>query len=440
MRNILILGAAGRDFHNFNVFFRHNLRYNVVGFTATQIPGIGGRRYPKELAGDRYPKGIPIFEENKLEELIRKLRVNECVFSYSDVSHEQVMHLASRCLASGASFSLLGPIDTMLKSSKKVISICATRTGAGKSPVTQRITRILKAYGLTCVVVRHPMPYGQLEKQAVERFETLEDMDKYKCTIEEREEYESHIKNGTIVYAGVDYQRILWNAENEADVIVWDGGNNDIPFFKPDLQIVVADSLRPGHELKYHPGETNFRIADVILVNKASANKAGANEIRKNASMENSKAKLIETDLELVPEFDSGLPKLKGKRVLIVEDGPTVTHGGMKYGAGYVFAKKMGGKPIDPRKFAVGSISKAYASYPHLTEVLPALGYSKTQTNELEKIINKAKCEYVITGTPIDLRKVIKTNKKIIHVKYILKENNGKLEGIVRRFARTIKK
>jgi predicted GTPase len=437
MRNVLILGAAGRDFHNFNVFFRHNLRYNVVGFTATQIPGIGGRRYPEALAGDRYPKGIPIFEEKDLEELITKLKVNECVFSYSDVSHEQVMHLASRSIAAGASFTLLGPTDTMLKSSKKVISICATRTGAGKSPVTQKITKILKARGVKCVVVRHPMPYGHLEKQAVERFETLEDMDRYKCTIEEREEYESHIKNGIIVYAGVDYQRILWNAENEADVVIWDGGNNDIPFFKPDLQIVVADSLRPGHELKYHPGETNFRMAEVILVNKAGSNPKGAKEIKENAKKANPKAKLITTDLKLVPEFEDGtIPKLNGKRVLVIEDGPTVTHGGMSYGAGYVFSKKIGAKPIDPRKFAVGSIKEAYSKYTHMKEILPALGYSEKQLKELENTINRCNAEIVITGTPIDIRRSVKTKKKIIHVRYMLNEKKGELEKIISGFIR----
>lgn len=435
MRNIIILGAAGRDFHNFNVFFRHNLRYNVVGFTATQIPGIGGRLYPRELAGDRYPKGIPVFEEKDLEKLIVKLKVNECVFSYSDVSHEYVMHLASRCLASGASFTLLGPIDTMLKSSKKVISICATRTGAGKSPVTQKVTEILTSQGIKCVVVRHPMPYGQLERQAVERFETLDDLEKYECTIEEREEYESHIKNGIIVYAGVDYQRILWNAENEADIVIWDGGNNDIPFFKPDLQIVVADSLRSGHELKYHPGETNFRMADVIIANKAGANPKGAKEILNNAKTVNPKAVMIQANLTLVPEFeDCNAPKLRGKRVLVIEDGPTVTHGGMGYGAGYVFAKKVGARPIDPRKCSVGSIKESYVKYPHMKEILPALGYSERQLKELENTINRCNADFVITGTPINVRRSLKTKKKIIHVKYSLEERSGKLEKILSKF------
>jgi predicted GTPase len=422
MRNVLILGAAGRDFHNFNVYYRNNLRYNVVGFTATQIPGIGGRVYPKQLAGDRYPKGIPIFEEKDLEKLIAKLKVDECVFSYSDVAHEYVMHLASRSIAAGASFVLLGPKDSMLKSTKKVLAICATRTGAGKSPLTREVCRILKERGIRYAVVRHPMPYGQLEKQAVERFEKLEDMDAYKCTIEEREEYEAHIRNGSIVYAGVDYQRILWNAENEAEVVIWDGGNNDIPFFKPDLHIVVADALRAGHELKYHPGEANFRMADLLVVNKVGENPAGAKQIKEDAKIANPKAKIIESDMVLTPEYEGGALSLKGKRALIIEDGPTVTHGGMGYGAGYAYAKKCGVKIVDPREHAVGSIKQAYVKYPHLKDVLPALGYSDAQVKELGKSVNRSDAEVIITGTPIDLRHSIKTKKPMVHIRYEFKE------------------
>lgn len=435
MRNVLILGAAGRDFHNFNVFYKNNLRYNVVGFTATQIPGIANRGYPRELAGDRYPKGIPIFDEKDLEELIKKYNVEECAFSYSDVSHEQVMHIGSRCLAAGASFVLLGPKDSMLKSSKKVISICATRTGAGKSPLTRKITNILKSKKVKYVVIRHPMPYGQLEKQEVERFETLEDLKKYNCTIEEDEEYEAHIKNGTIVYAGVDYQKIMWNAENEADVLIWDGGNNDLPFYKPDLHIVVADSLRAGHEQSYHPGEANFRMADVIVINKVSANKTGAKKIREDAKKMNPKAMIIETDLVLTPELEGNErnPSLKGKRVLVIEDGPTVTHGGMDHGAGYVYAKKEGARPIDPKKFAVGSIKESYEKYPHMKEILPALGYGPKQVKELETTINRSNAEYIISGTPIDLRNVLKTKKKIIHIRYDIKELSGNIEKIIDR-------
>lgn len=435
MKRVLILGAAGRDFFNFNFFYKYNPRYKVVGFTATQIPGIASRIYPKELAGDFYPKGIPIFDEADLEKLIKKYNVNECVFSYSDVSHEQVMHLASRCIATGASFILLGPNESMLTTKKKVLSICATRTGAGKSPLTRYITQILKEKKVKFVVVRHPMPYGDLKREAVQRFENFGDLVRHKCTIEEREEYEPHLKNGIVVYAGVDYQRILWAAENEADVIIWDGGNNDIPFYKSNLHLVVADARRPGHELAYHPGEANFRMADVIIINKVSRNPKGAKEIRENAKKLNPNAKILETDLALVPEYERGKLNLKNKKVLAIEDGPTVTHGGMADGAAYLFAKNSGARIIDPRKFAVGSIKAAYKKYPHIGGVLPALGYSKKQTIELQTTINKSKVDFIVSGTPVDLRRVIKTKIPIVHIQYEIKERKeGSIALILKDF------
>lgn len=438
MRTVLILGAAGRDFHNFNAFYRNNPNYRVIGFTATQIPGIASRVYPTSLAGEFYPYGIHIFAENDLEKLIKKYKIQECVFSYSDVSHEYVMHIASRCIAGGASFVLLGPQDSMLKSSKKVISVCATRTGAGKSPVTRRITGILRNLGIRFVVVRHPMPYGNLEAEKVERLETLDDLDRYRCTIEEREDYEPHIRNGVVVYAGIDYGEILKNAEKEADVIVWDGGNNDLPFYKPDLHIVVADALRTGHELTYHPGEANFRMADMIIINKTSANPEGAAGIRKNALRYNPHALIIESDLELIPEYRGTLLKLKGKRVLAIEDGPTITHGGMPYGAAYVFCKKAGADILDSRKFAVDSIKKAFELYPHMGNVLPALGYGDKQMHELEKTINRSRADFVVTGTPIDIRRIIQTKIPIIHIRYELKERNENLEKEIKKVCKGI--
>lgn len=428
-RKVIILGAAGRDFHNFNVFFKKNKNYEVVCFTAAQIPGIEGRRYPAKLAGRLYPKGIPIYPESELESLIKKHNVDEVVFAYSDVSHEHVMHLASRALSAGAAFVLQGPNDTMVKSKKPVIAVCAVRTGSGKSPLTRKIADILRKKGKKFVVIRHPMPYGQLEKQEVERFERPEDLEKYKCTIEEMEEYEHHIKNKTVVYAGIDYEKILREAEKEAEIIIWDGGNNDISFYKPDLLFVVADSLRAGHELAYHPGETNFRMADVIVVNKYPGNKKGGDRIIKNAKGINPKAIIIRSSMELSVDGS-----IRGKKVLVVEDGPTVTHGGMAYGAGYVASKNAGAKIADPRKFAVGSIKETFRKYPHLKEVLPAMGYGERQMKELEETINKSDAEVVVIGTPIDLSRHLKINKPAVRVTYDLFEIEGSVEKEVEKF------
>ncbi len=417
-RRVLILGAAGRDFHNFNTYFRDNENYEVIGFTATQIPDIAGRRYPPGLAGKLYPDGIPIYEEKDLEKLVMEKKIDEVYFSYSDVSHEDVMHLASRAQSAGASYVLLGPKDTMLKSSKRVIAVCAVRTGCGKSPLTKRITGILKDKGKKAVVIRHPMPYGDLSKQAVQRFETLEDLDKHECTIEEREEYEPHIRNGIIVYAGVDYEAILREAEKEADIILWDGGNNDFSFYRPDLLFVVADALRPGHEIGYYPGETNFRMADVLVVNKVSENPEGADRIKINAAKYRPEAKIIETDLELVADEEIDI---KGKKVLVVEDGPTVTHGGMAFGAGYNYAKRAGGEIIDPRPHAVGSLKQTFEKFTHLKDVLPAMGYFGQQLKDLEDSINKSGAEVVVAGTPIDLKRVIKPDIPVLHITYNIK-------------------
>ena len=415
------MGAAGRDFHNFNVYFRENNEYEVVAFTATQIPGIEGRVYPPELAGPNYPNGIPIYPEEELPELIRKYNVDEVVFAYSDVSHEYVMHRASIALAAGADFRLMGPSTTMLKAKVPVVSVCAVRTGCGKSQTSRKVAKILKANGYRVVVVRHPMPYGDLRKQICQRFATFEDLDKYECTIEEREEYEPHLRNGIIVYAGVDYEKILREAENEADIIVWDGGNNDLPFYKPDLHIVVTDPHRPGHELKYHPGEANLRMADVVVINKVdTAKPENIEAVEKNIKDVNPKAIIVKAASPMTVEN----PELiKGKRVLVIEDGPTLTHGEMPYGIGAIAAEKLGASEIiDPRPYAVGSITDAYKKYAHLGPILPALGYGEHQIRELEETINKAPCEVVVVGTPIDLRKLIKINKPAVYVRYELQE------------------
>jgi len=418
---VIIMGAAGRDFHNFNVYYRNNPQYEIVAFTATQIPGIEKRGYPPELAGSNYPKGIPIYPEQELPELIKKHGVEEVVFAYSDVSHEYVMHKASIALASGADFRLMGPSTTMVKSKVPVVSICAVRTGSGKSQTSRKVARILKKLGFKVVVIRHPMPYGDLTKQVCQRFASYEDLDKYDCTIEEREEYEPHIDNGITVYAGVDYEKILREAEKEADIVVWDGGNNDIPFYHTDMHIVVADSHRPGHEIAYHPGETNLRMADVIIINKVdTADPTNVAAVRKNAKTVNPDATIIEAASPITVDH----PKLiNGKKVLVVEDGPTLTHGNMAYGAGMIAAERLGaGEMVDPRPYAVGSIVKAFENYSHLGAVLPALGYGKEQIRELEETINATPCDVVLIGTPIDLRRVLKLNKPAVRANYELQE------------------
>ncbi len=415
----LIMGAAGRDFHNFNVFFRDNPDYEVVAFTATQIPNIEGRTYPPELAGKQYPQGIPIYPESELSRLIKELKVDQVVFAYSDVSHEYVMHKASEVIAAGADFRLMGLNSTVVASSKPVVSIGAVRTGCGKSQTTRRVSLILRDLGYQVAVIRHPMPYGNLVEQAVQRFATYEDLDKYKCTIEEREEYEPHLDNGMIVFAGVDYEAILRQAEQEADIILWDGGNNDIPFYKSDFHIVVADPHRPGHELKYHPGEANARLADVFVINKVdTADPDAVLEVRENLHALNPHAPILEA---ASPIFVDDPAAIRGKRVLVVEDGPTLTHGGMAYGAGWVAAKRFGAAEIvDPRPYAVGSIRDTYAKYPTTGAVLPAMGYGETQIRELEETINRADADLVIIGTPIDLRRVLKIDKPSDRVRYEL--------------------
>ncbi len=418
---VIIMGAAGRDFHNFNVYFRDNPAYHVVAFTAAQIPNIEGRVYPPALAGALYPQGIPIFPETDLAKLIEEHQVDQVVFAYSDISHEAVMHRASTALAAGADFRLLGPRATMLPSTKPVVAVCAIRTGAGKSQTTRAVAAELRGMGQRVVAIRHPMPYGDLTKQIVQRYATLDDLDKYHTTIEEREEYEPHIVRGTIIYAGVDYEKILRQAEAEADVILWDGGNNDFPFLKPDLLIVVADPHRAGHELTYHPGETNFRMADVIVVNKVdTANAEDVNRVRANIRRVNPTATVVEA---ASPIFVDDPVAIRGKRVLIVEDGPTLTHGEMSYGAGVIAAHKFGAREIvDPRPYAVGSIRDTFAKYPNTGAVLPAMGYSDQQIHELETTINTAPVDLVLIATPIDLRRVIHLAHPADRVRYELQE------------------
>jgi predicted GTPase len=419
-KKVIIMGAAGRDFHNFNVYFRNSDAYEVAAFTATQIPGIEGRVYPTELAGPSYPKGIPIYPEEKLPELIKQQDIDEIVFAYSDVSHEYVMHKASTALASGADFRLMGPKTTMLKAKVPVVAVGAVRTGSGKSQTSRQVAKILKSKGLRVAAVRHPMPYGDLRKQIWQRFASYEDLDKHQCTIEEREEYEPHIDNGIIVYAGVDYAEILREAEKEADVIVWDGGNNDMPFYRPDLNIVVADPHRAGHELLYYPGETNIRMANVIIVNKVdTADPAKVKQVKENIKMLNPNA----TVLDAASPITVDKPELiRGKRVLAIEDGPTITHGSMPYGAAVIIAKNLGASEIvDPRPYAVGSIKEAYKKYPHLGALLPALGYGEKQVAELKETIDRIPCDVVVLGTPIDLRRVITTKQPTVRAKYELK-------------------
>jgi predicted GTPase len=421
MKQVLILGAAGRDFHNFNVVFRENPDYRVVAFTAAQIPDIAGRRYPKELAGALYPDGIPIFEERDLEKLIVAHRVDTVVFSYSDVSYATLMHLASRSIAAGADFWLLGTEHTQLGSAVPVISVCAVRTGCGKSPVSRLVAEELRREGCSPVVIRHPMPYGNLAEQAVQRFASMEDLDLQHCTIEEREEYEPHIRKGTVVYAGVDYERILRQAEKEADVILWDGGNNDTSFYKSDLEIVVVDPHRPGHELAYFPGEVNLRRAKVIVINKVdTAEPRDTETVRRNIALNNPNAAVFEMACR-VSLYDPQI--VKGQRVLVVEDGPTLTHGEMPYGAGVVAARQYAAAElVDPRPFAVGSIRGTYERYPHLTNLLPAMGYNTLQRHELEETIRRTPCDLVLIATPIDLARVIKLDKPHLRVGYEVEE------------------
>ncbi len=417
----LILGAAGRDFHNFNTFFRGNDDYKVVAFTATQIPDIDGRRYPAELAGAAYPEGIPIFAESEMESLIADKDVDVVVFSYSDVTHEHVMHMGSRAMAAGASYLLLGAQQTMVASSKPVVAVCAARTGAGKSQTSRRVAELLTAAGRKVVVVRHPMPYGDLVKQAVQRFETYDDLAKHEVTIEEREEYEPHIDAGRIVYAGVDYEAILRQAETEADVVIWDGGNNDLPFYRPDVFITIVDPHRPDHALHYHPGEINVRMADTILINKVdTASLEGVETARRIAFELNPDALVIEA---ASPLFVDNGDAIRGKRALVVEDGPTLTHGGMAYGAGWVAARRYGAAEIvDPRPYAVGSIAETYAKYPTTGDVLPAMGYGEKQVEELAATIRATEADVIVIGTPIDLTRLIEFDKPSVRVRYELQE------------------
>ena len=430
----IIMGAAGRDFHNFNVFFRDNKDYEVVAFTATQIPDIEGRTYPKELAGKLYPKGIPIHAESDLLKLIKKFNVDQVVFAYSDVPHEVVMHKASMVLAAGADFRLMGEKLTQVKSVKPVVSICAVRTGSGKSQTTRRVSKILRDLGYKVAAIRHPMPYGDLVKQEVQRFATYADLDKNECTIEEREEYEPHIDNGVIVYAGVDYEKILRQAEKEVDIVLWDGGNNDFSFYVSDLKIVVADPHRPGHESTYHPGEVNARDADVIVINKVdTADPQAVIKVRENLRQLNPAAIVIEAASPLFVERPA---EIEGKRVLVIEDGPTLTHGEMAYGAGVMAARKYGAKElIDPRPYAVASIQATYEKYPDIGILLPAMGYGDKQVKDLETTINKTKCDLVIIATPIDLGRMIKINKPSVRVEYSLAEiGRPNLDDVLKKF------
>ncbi|HIH01196.1 TPA: GTPase [Thermoplasmata archaeon] len=430
---VIIMGAAGRDFHNFNVYFRDNANYEVVAFTATQIPNIEGRKYPTSLAGKLYPTGIPIHAESELPALIAKHRVEQVVFAYSDIQHVEVMHKASLVNACGADFRLMGGNQTLLKAKVPVVAVCAVRTGSGKSQTTRAIASTLIAKGKRVVAIRHPMPYGDLEKQAVQRFATYEDLDKHECTIEEREEYEPHIDKGIIVYAGVDYEKILRQAEQEADVILWDGGNNDTPFYAPDLHVVVADPHRAGHGKLYHPGETNMRMADVIVINKVdTADASNVEAVRAVIAELNPKAKVITAASPLTVEDPEAI---KGKKALVIEDGPTVTHGEMTFGAGLIAAKNAGaGEIVDPRPYAIGTIKSTFEKYSHLEKVLPAMGYGSRQVEELENTINSCECDVVVSGTPIDLKRVLKNvNKPIVRVRYDLKvQGEPSLEDILR--------
>lgn len=420
-RKIIVMGAAGRDFHNFNCLYRDNKSVEVVAFTATQIPDIVGRRYPAVLAGKLYPKGIPIYDESELLDLIKKHDIEEVVFAYSDVPYQYVMERSAYVMAAGARFTVEGGKPTMIKSKKPVVSVCAIRTGCGKSQTTRRVAEVLQALGKKVVAIRHPMPYGDLAKQACQRFATLKDLDKHKCTIEEREEYEPHIMSGVVVYAGVDYEMIIREAEKEADIILWDGGNNDMSFYAADLQITVVDPHRAGHELTYYPGQVNLLLADVIVINKIdSAEPDGVAELRRNIAAYNPNAIVVDAASPL----DVDKPQLiRGKRVLVVEDGPTLTHGEMEYGAGVVAAEKYGAAElVDPRPFTVKSISATFEKYPNIGTLLPAMGYGKKQIKDLETTINRTKCDTVVIATPIDLSRLVKINKPTVRVGYSLQE------------------
>ncbi len=431
-KRVVILGAAGRDFHNFNVLYRGRPEFRVVAFTAAQIPNITGRKYPPALAGPGYPDGIPILPESDLAELIRRERVDLVVLSYSDLSHLEVMHKGSIALAAGASYYLPGTGETALRSTKPVVSICAVRTGAGKSPLTRFISRRLRERGRKVVIVRHPMPYGDLAAQAVQRFQALEDLDRAECTIEEREEYEPHLRAGIVVYAGVDYERILRQAEAEADIVIWDGGNNDLPFYVSDLKFVVADPYRAGHELTYHPGEANFRGADVLVISKTdSAPSDGVKEIEASARRLNPLATVARGALELIaPDAE----RLRGRKVVVVEDGPSVTHGGLGFGAGFLVAQAHGAQIVDPRPRAVGSIAEVYRNYPHLGAILPSMGYGAEQIRELAETIRNSGAEFVVDGSPVDLARLVQVPQPIVRVSYDFQDLEGKVGAALDRF------
>lgn len=435
-KKVIIMGAAGRDFHNFNVYFRNNEAYEVVAFTAEQIPGIGDRMYPPELSGPLYPKGIQIYPEEKLPELIEKFDVEQCILAYSDLPYETVGHKIAWVNQLGPDIRLMGPKNTSIKSKKPVVAICAVRTGCGKSQTSRRVNQILVDLGLKPVNIRHPMPYDpDLTSQIAQRYATLEDLDKYRCTIEEREEYEPMINMGVILYAGVDYGKIIEQAEEEADVITWDGGNNDFSFYNPDLLITIVDPHRPGHEISYYPGETNLRMADVVVINKVeTADYEDVEEVRENIMAVNPNAIIIDAASPLGIE---NMESIRGKRVIVVEDGPTVTHGGMPYGAGFIAARKAGAIIVDPRPFAVGSIEDTFEKYYHLENVLPAMGYGKKQMDELQETINKSDVDAIVIGTPIDLKRVIKIDKPSVRVKYDLQEiGKPDLEDVLKEFVK----
>ncbi len=423
IEKVIIMGAAGRDFHNFNVYFRDNERYRVVCFTATQIPDIDGRQYPAELAGRLYPDGIPIVSDENLRELILENQVDLVAFSYSDVPHLEVMHKASIATAAGADFVIIGAGYTMLESTRKVVSVCAVRTGCGKSQTSREVVRILQKMGKKVVSVRHPMPYGDLTKQVVQRFATYEDMDRYECTIEEREEYEPYVRMGAVIYAGIDYEKILRAAEKEADVIVWDGGNNDTPFFKPDVNIVVFDPHRAGHETTYHPGETNMLLADIAIINKVdSAPVENVEKVRRTIEAHNPEATIVLADSELLAEDPE---RIKGKRVLVVEDGPTLTHGEMAYGAGVIAARRFGAASLaDPRPYLAGTLKETFQKYPNIGTLLPAMGYSPQQIKDLETTINDCPCDLVVLATPVDLLHLLTIDKPTVRIRYEYKDNS----------------